>query len=498
MVDVFISYARRQRHIAEPLKDRLVALGLDVFFDIEGIDGGSVFPDVITRALDSSKAVLTCWSPLYFTRPWCLTEAREGKARDVLVPVIIEAFDRTAPPADLRHVNYYDLTAWQGEDTHENWNLTLQRLSRLVGRKLAPQLMTGPSGDARITQPAPEPPPAASARIDVLADLRATWGTFPARGNADSVARFLQRVQGAASGSGLEFEVEHHLDELRRVAEAEKNAAGETAARAAEASRRQKPGTEFRDGEGLPLMVTLPQGSFRMGSPDTEKDRQANEGPVHDVRIGYALAVGKYPVTVGEFRRFIEAKGHDTGNSAFTWGVGAGWHNTIGRGWSRPGFVQDDSHPVTCVSWQDAQAYVAWAAEQVALPYRLMSEAEWEFACRAGTNTRYAFGDNLAVDIANFGKSNGGTTRVSSFSSNAFGLCDMHGNVWEWTQDCAYSSHAGAPSDGSARTNGEGTARIVRGGSWNSYPELLRSAYRKWEDSTTRSYNIGFRVARTF
>lgn len=496
MVDVFISYARRERDQVEPLKARFEALGLDVFFDLEGIDGGSVFPDVITRALDKSKAVLTCWSPLYFSRPWCLIEAREGMSRDVLVPVTIEAFDRTAPPADLRHINYYDLTGWQGEDTHENWNRTLQRLGRLVGRELAPQLRGGLSGGARIAEPAPEPPPAVAARIDVLADLRATWGTFPARGNADAVARFLQRVQGAAPGSGLEFEVEHHLDELRHMAEAEKKAVEETAARAAETERRRAPGAEFRDGEGLPLMVTLPQGSFRMGSPDTEKDRQANEGPVRDVRIAYPLAVGKYPVTVGEFRRFIEATGHDTGQSAFVW-TGSEWKKTPGRGWRDPGFRQDDSHPVTCVSWEDAQAYVAWATNLSGTPYRLLSEAEWEYACRAATTTRYAFGDKIGPGSANFYNIKGGTTPAGAYPANAFGLCDMHGNVSEWTKDCWNETYKGAPSDGSAWTSGDCSCRVVRGGSWGGDPRLLRSADRLEVSTSNRISGLGFRVAKT-
>lgn len=205
-----------QRGKVEPLKARFEAMGLDVFFDLEGIDGGAVFPDVITRALDTSKAVLACWSPLYFTRPWCLIEAREGMSRQILLPVMIEAFDRTAPPADLRHVNYYDLNGWKGEDAHENWDRTLRRLGRLIGRDLAPQLKTGMLGDKWIAQPAPEPPPAVGARIDVLGDLRATWANFPARDNAVAVGRFLKAVQGSAPGSGLEFEVEHHLNELHQ------------------------------------------------------------------------------------------------------------------------------------------------------------------------------------------------------------------------------------------------------------------------------------------
>ncbi len=515
MVDVFISYARLQRDKVEPLKARFEAMGLDVFFDLEGIDGGANFPDVITRALDTSKAVLTCWSPLYFTRPWCLIEAREGMSRDILVPITIEAFDRTAPPADLRHVNYYDLTGWRGEDTHENWNLTLQRLGRLVGRDLAPQLKTGLFGGTKVTQPAPEPPPAVEARSDMLADLRATWEAFPTRENADAVARFLARVQANASGSGLEFEVEHHLDELRRAADAERAKAeaearvrrewearlGPETARAALAAKAGRPVAErmFRlvlpgvANWPVPQLVAIPPGRFLMGAPEGEEGTRDNERPQHEVSIDYAFALGQNAVTFAEWDTALVA--------------GARLETPSDQGWGR------GDRPVINVSWNDAEAYLAWLNDRLGLmgqpdAYRLPSEAEWEYACRAGTVTPFSFGKTITPQQANYdGNSTYGggpkgvfhetTIPVGSYPANAFGLYDMHGNVWEWCADAWHKSYEGAPADGSVLMGGDASRRVLRGGSWGGNPHLLRSANRSRDLPSIRTRNRGFRVART-
>ncbi|MGF1453763.1 MAG: SUMF1/EgtB/PvdO family nonheme iron enzyme [Alphaproteobacteria bacterium] len=479
MVDIFISYARRERAKVEPLKARFEAMGLDIFFDIEGIDGGAVFPDVITRALDTSKAVLACWTPFYFTRPWCLIEAREAKDRDILVPVAIEPFARTDQPADLRHVNYYDLFGWQGEDSFENWTLTLKRLGRLVGRELAPTLKTGPFGGIQVVEPAPEPPPAAGPRIDVLADLRQTWRDFPARDNADLVSRFLQRVQSAAPGSGLEFEIEHHLTELQRAAEPVDPPP----------STVWTPGRVFRDGDGLPELVVVPAGRFVMGAPPGEEGRSDDEGPQHEVRFAAPFALGRYPVTFGEYDAFCEAEGR---------------RKPKDQGWGRGG------RPVIDVSWDDAKAYCAWASDRTGAAYRLPSEAEWEYACRAGTTTPFSFGETIFTDQANYdgnhrygngrtGEYRKRTTPVGTFPANAFGLHDMHGNVFEWCEDPWHDSYVGAPADGSAWVANptDSTARVVRGGSWFSQPLRLRSAFRLRGRPDYRFDTRGLRVART-
>ena len=140
LVDVFISYPRASRDKVDSIIDKLDALGLDCFFDVENIDAGANFPDAIDRALRGSKAVLCCWSPLYFRRPWCMIECRDALARGIMIPVAVEPFEDLAPPADLRQINWFDLVDWGGEDAHAGWGQTLQSLGKLVGRELAPSL----------------------------------------------------------------------------------------------------------------------------------------------------------------------------------------------------------------------------------------------------------------------------------------------------------------------------------------------------------------------
>jgi hypothetical protein len=229
MVDVFISYPRNARARVEPIKARLEALGLDCFFDLENIDGGPNFPDIIDRALRASKTVLCCWSPQYFERPWCMIECRDGLAREIMVPVALERFERFAPPADMRHLNYFDLTAWNGADVHEGWNRTLYAIGKLVGRQLETSLKKpspeSNSGFAKLFEElfgAKRSAPGAafnsaessSLGTEIISDLRETWRSFPERESRDTVLRFLERVRISAPGSGLEFEVEHHFQQL--------------------------------------------------------------------------------------------------------------------------------------------------------------------------------------------------------------------------------------------------------------------------------------------
>ena len=154
------------------------------------------------------------------------------------------------------------------------------------------------------------------------------------------------------------------------------------------------------------------------------------------------------------------------------------------------------------VSWEDAQSYVRWLSRETGEEYRLLSEAEWEYAARAGTRTRYWWGDAIGRNRANCAGNHCGdsyryTAPVGSFSSNGFGLHDMHGNVWEWVEDCWNDSYRGAPSDGSAWESGDCGVRVLRGGSWSHVPRLLRSAYRFGSTAGDRSSYAGFRVART-
>ena len=232
----------------------------------------------------------------------------------------------------------------------------------------------------------------------------------------------------------------------------------------------------FRDalsggGEG-PQMVVLPTGSFQMGSPSTETGRYSNEGPVRTVTISKRIAMGRYEVTFDDYDRFADATGRTKPGDS-------GW----GRG----------SRPVINVSWNEAKAYAAWLSAQTGKTYRLPSESEWEYAARAGTRTRYSWGDSISCSQARYGLyvdrqvrdgaecSNrpDGTVPVGSFAANGFGLFDMHGNVQEWVEDCWHDNYEGAPTDGSAWTTGcESASAVVRGGSWIEDSRNLRAANR--------------------
>ena len=242
-------------------------------------------------------------------------------------------------------------------------------------------------------------------------------------------------------------------------------------------------GGVFRDCDVCPEMVVVPAGSFMMGSPPSEEGRDDDEGPVHRVMIAEPFAAGKYEVTFEEWDACVS-------------GGGCSGYRPGDHGWGR------GRRPVIDVSWKDAQAYVAWLSRKAGKEYRLLSEAEWEYAARAGTTTRYHWGDDVGRDRANcYGSLCGDsweyTAPVGSFGANGFGLHDMHGNVWEWVEDC-WNGYAGAPSDGSAWESGNCGMRVLRGGSWNFNPRFLRAADRVRIFTGYRNLSYGgFRVART-
>ena len=231
-----------------------------------------------------------------------------------------------------------------------------------------------------------------------------------------------------------------------------------------------------------PEMVVIPAGRFRMGCV-TGQNCGDDEFPVHDVTIPEVFAVSKYEVTFSQW-------------DACVLGGGCGGYRPGDEGWGR------GNRPAINVSWEDAQAYVSWLSTQTGEEYRLLSEAEWEYVGRAGSPAPYSWGDEIGSNRANCAGCGSQwddrqTAPVGSFSPNAFGVHDMHGNVWEWVEDCWNESYVGAPSDGSARRSGDCSRRVLRGGSWSLDPRNLRSATRTWGSAGVRYDFSGFRVART-
>lgn len=270
---------------------------------------------------------------------------------------------------------------------------------------------------------------------------------------------------------------------------------------------------ELWDGPDYPQMVVIPAGENVLGSTPTTLDHQPYEIPRHRVRIAYAFAVGKYPVTVGEFARFVADTGYDAGDQCYT--SEPGKQPMSGRSWRNPGFPQTGDFPVQCLNWSDAKAYVAWLSGKTGHAYRLLSEAEYDYANRAGTTTTYFWGDdpNAACGYAN-GADLDAKARfpmmlatschdgfafaspVGRFKPNAFGLYDTAGETWSWLEDCWSESYVGAPVDGSPNRAGDCAQPALRGGSWSARPQMLRSAQRLRYAGDLRIDDHGFRVAR--
>jgi formylglycine-generating enzyme required for sulfatase activity len=276
-----------------------------------------------------------------------------------------------------------------------------------------------------------------------------------------------------------------------------------------------KPGSgqSFRDktADGRPCpecpeMVVVPSGSFTMGSPAGEESHETDESPQRVVTIARPFAVGKFEVARGEFAAFVRETGWSVGDKCWTY-EGGKWDARSGRSFRNPGFQQDDRHPVVCVNWEDATAYVGWLSKKTSKTYRLLTEAEWEYVTRAGTTTPFWWGKSISPSQANYngnytygggpkGEYRGKTLPVDGFAPNPWGLFNVHGNVWEWVQDCYHDSYNGAPTDGSAWTTADCNRRVLRGGSWYYVPRILRAAIRDRSTTDGRSCDRGFRLGR--
>jgi len=249
------------------------------------------------------------------------------------------------------------------------------------------------------------------------------------------------------------------------------------------------PKDVFKECDDCPEMIVVPAGSFMMGSPESEWVRSKDEDPRHLVTIDQAFSVSKFAVTFDEWEACVA----DGGCNAY---------RPDDHGWGR------GRRPVIYVSWNDANAYAAWLSRKTSKTYRLLSETEREYVTRAGSTTPFWWGATISPQQANYngnyaygdgptGENRARTLPVDSFQSNPWGLYQVHGNVNEWTQDCWHDDYVGAPSDGSAWTAGNCEFRVSRGGSWYSFPAILRSARRNRDFTDLRSFIIGFRVART-
>lgn len=251
-----------------------------------------------------------------------------------------------------------------------------------------------------------------------------------------------------------------------------------------------------------------------MGSPGSEDGHDDDESPVHQVNVA-SFALGKSEITRGQFAAFVKKSNYSTGDKC--WTLEGGKFAERSGNWSKPGYEQTDKHPAACISWNDATAYAKWMSRKTGKKYRLPTEAEWEYAARGNTGTARYWGNNPheacayanAADKTAQAQIQGATSwsahdctdgfaytaPVRSFKANAFGLNDMLGNVWEWTEDSYHDSYDGAPTAGSV-WQGDGVKRVRRGGSWNNSPWNTRAAIRSSNEPALRFSIFGFRLAR--
>ena len=271
----------------------------------------------------------------------------------------------------------------------------------------------------------------------------------------------------------------------------------------------------FKDCDVCPEMIALPAGTFMMGSPDDERGRERIEGSPRRIVIARRFALGRLEVTVEQFAAFVAETGVTVASACNKFDVKtARWAPAEGS-FRQPGFDVAGSHPAVCISWHEAQAYAAWLGRRTGKPYRLPSEAEWEYAARAGTTTSYSFGSDEGqlcehARFADLGsqfpwrggcrseQTNYGPVHVGAFKPNAWGFFDMHGNAWEWAADCWTADPSEIPSDASAFTRaGACETGVVRGGGWAAAYQRVRSAQRMPVPTALRHYHMGLRVALT-
>lgn len=298
--------------------------------------------------------------------------------------------------------------------------------------------------------------------------------------------------------------------------------AGEKASSGSEKNLSGEINDTLSDGTKAPSLIIIPQGSNIVGSVEEETGRRADEGPQRLITIKDKVAIGKTEVTVAEFKKFVNTTNYtteaelDSSRGCRTY-QSNGWDWTPGTSWKDPSYEQQDDHPVVCVSWKDAMAYVKWLSAETGKTYQLPSETTWEYAARAGTTTARFWGDAKACEYSNvsdfsraamhgldisskniFSCEDGNTysATVASFKPNQFGLYDTIGNVWEWTVDCWNENYSNLSDDGTARLDGNCNNRVYRGGSWGNLPTLVRAAKRLTDPAHFRYYNLGFRVSR--
>jgi formylglycine-generating enzyme required for sulfatase activity len=501
---VFISYSRRDGAFADRLVEALKGRGFDVRIDRRDLPKLEDWKRELTHLIRQADTVILIVSRNSLSSPvvaWEVDQVRGLGKR--LAPVVISDLADLAVPADVSRINYAlfsDPSRFETNvdelatalTTDSAWLKDHTRLNELAlrwadhgkpgdmtirGRELA-------EAEAWVERHPRDMPPVTSLQREFLAASRNTELERNAREARQRKARLLLLAAllmlfvaslGYAGWSNRPFvrsALTGLLDRIRNMA------------LSPVAERALKPLDTFSECQDCPEMIVVPPGEFMMGSPAAEKDRDPHEDPYHHVKIANAFAVSKYEITFAQWETCVALAGCTYEPMDLNFGRG--------------------SHPVINIGWDDARQYTNWLAKRTGRPYRLLSEAEWEYAARAGSQTSYPWGDAIETGRANCGGcgtsfDNKSTAPVGSFAPNAFGLYDMIGNVWEWVEDCWHDGYEGAPVDGSAWITdcSDDALRVLRGGSWDDKAADVRSAARFGPGVSARTRVNGIRIGRS-
>ena len=478
MQDIFLSYATQDRDRLTPLVDVLEAQGWTVFWDHRSIKVSEDWHDVVGAAIQQCPCVIVVWSEASVTSRWVKEEALIARDRGVLYPVRI---DLVAPPFGFTTIQAADFMGWEGEAAHQGLiDLQEQLAVRLNLRPVAESV------SEVVLQPNLQQETRTVSQPQNLVGLTAEPARTFTIGNGFKVIG-LFAVLLAVGWMGYQLIIRAVAPD--RVQEAEPQVI------LGYVSERKLLPFE-------PKMVEIKGGEFQMGC-DHERDGKCDDDelPLHKVTVP-TFRMSETEVTVGQYLACVDAGVCPESE----WREkGSDYHIETGKNdrYKKMGdALTGSNYPIVGVSWNNANTYVAWLSEQTGEKYRLPTEAEWEYATRAGKSTTYSWGNfigknnvNCAGDLC--GDSYQYTSPVDSFSANPFDLKDIHGNVWEWVKDCK-KNYNDTPIDGSAVQGCDADAlRVLRGGSWDDGPIYLRSANRFYDDPDYRSSDVGFRAAKT-
>ncbi len=476
MTDIFISYSRDDREIVSQMAASLAREGFNVWWDTE-IPPGSTFSQVIDERLNEADCVLVVWSRSSVQSNWVQEEADDGLQNGRLIPVMIDPIEL---PRGFKRVQTADLTGWSGSGSAPEWRRVVGEIRRLVEQPGKGATSAKRASKARVGGKKKRNARGASSGQEKQASS-AQQQPSPKKKSGAGLTIAAVLIAALFGGGYYAFGTDHGHQTVSSTLAGEPPRLGRSAA--------PKAGAVIQDCDDCPELVVVAPGKFALGAKDGEPSSEAAEKPQIKAEIAYPFAIGRYEVTFDEWAACVA-------------GGGCNGYEPSDQGWG------GEKRPVINVTFEQATAYLSWISEKTGRRYRLPSEAEWEYAARAGAETPFSFGESISTRQANFNgqypyagaqkeRSVGKTLPVGSFSPNGFGIFDAHGNVWEMASDCWIDGHKSNPADGSSAGKGGGCAKhVLKGGAWNGGAWRTRSAHRKPAGIRQSDFDTGFRVVR--